>query len=96
MDHLANVLTAVVGARFAELLRAEVGDENFTTIVRRNSTPAHAYSCASHDFTDANEVMQAAWDSIGIPADEAINIDSVWYNAWDEAWDAFRSAARMR
>ena len=92
VDHLANVLTAVVGARFAELLRAEVGDETFATIVRRNSTAAHAYSCASHDFIDANDVMQAAWDSIGIPAAEAMNIDSTW----DDAWAAFRSAARMR
>lgn len=53
-------LVARVGDRFAELLKADIGDAKYEMVRQRNATDKYAGACASHDFCDANMVMRAA------------------------------------
>lgn len=68
-----------LAAMFAELLEKEIGHENMCLVALRNANEdADPASCASHDFCDANEVMQKACELTGIS-------DEFWSEAWDLA-----------
>lgn len=49
---------------FSDELRKEIGVENLAEAVRRNAGEVSGGVCHSHDFCDANMVMDAAWKSV--------------------------------
>lgn len=58
-----DVTLGQVAERFCELLRQEIGEERFEQVIRRNHArelPAEQGVCHSHDFCDANRVMDQA------------------------------------
>lgn len=53
--------------KFSALLREELGDE-IEEVIARNQNEANPSVCHSHDFTDANEIMAAAFLAVaGFP-----------------------------
>lgn len=76
-------------------LRAAIGAESYAEVIRRNRTPEYACACASHDFCDANEIMDAAFMFVTgrstIPEDEDAFISEEDTDLWNRAWDAWRA-----
>ena len=76
-------------------LRAEIGAESYAEVIRRNRTPEYDGACASHDFCDANETMDAAFMFVmgrsTIPDDEEAFISEEDTDLWNLAWDAWRA-----
>lgn len=78
----------ILARKFSQLLLAEIGRENLITVIERNKTIS-AGCCASHDFCDANMVMDAAFKTvtgkkINTQKDEAVEL-------WNQAWDIART-----
>jgi hypothetical protein len=70
---------------FARMLSAELDPETLKIVIERNATPKYAGCCASHDFTDPNEIMAEAFEAVykrlpDVREDEDID-------RWNEAWD---------
>lgn len=49
---------------FADALRKEIGLDNLREVARRNADEVDGSVCHSHDFCDANMVMDLAWRSV--------------------------------
>lgn len=78
-------LVAQVGNRFATMLKDEIGAINFATVKQRNATETYKGACASHDFCDANTVMDAAIrESLNLASNHCIDVD-FWNHAWNYA-----------
>ena len=86
--------TAIARA-FDAKLRADIGACAYAEVVRRNRTLEYDCACASHDFCDANEVMDAAFLIVmgrsTIPDDEEAFISQEDADLWNHAWDAWRA-----
>lgn len=76
-------------------LRGEIGAQSYAEVIRLNRTPEYNCACASHDFCDANEIMDAAFVSVTgrstIPDDEDAFISEENTDLWNRAWDAWRA-----
>ncbi|MEE8489378.1 MAG: hypothetical protein V3S43_03525 [Acidimicrobiia bacterium] len=59
----ATILGEEVGKRFAEIVRRDLADD-LEEIVRRNLTDEYENCCATHDFCDANMLMDEAFKDI--------------------------------
>lgn len=59
-----TALVSKLADAFVADLRANVSPADFAEIRRRNATPAYDRACASHDFIDANECMDAAFRAV--------------------------------
>ena len=72
---------------FVRLLRQTLTREEFAEMQRRNATPEYRDTgcCASHDFCDANEVMDAAFRACGIVIDDLGDDDN--HARWNRAWN---------
>jgi hypothetical protein len=68
--------------KFSQLLIDEVGRFKVCRINRLNRNEKNKDICHSHDFTDANEIMLAAREELGI---EFPNHDDEW-DVLSEAW----------
>src|SRR3989304_4399232 len=55
-----------VAREFSRLLLAEIGNKKFREVVKRNKLEKDKGICHSHDFCDANMVMQDALKIIGM------------------------------
>lgn len=49
---------------FSDALRKEIGADKLAEVVRLNATEVPGTVCHSHDFCDANVVMDVAWKSV--------------------------------
>lgn len=79
--------TNMIARKFDELLKSLVGEDNYREIVQKNRTPEYSTGCcASHDYCDANLVMNAAVYACGIDPDTDEG-NSLWNRSW-EAWRA--------
>ena len=77
---------ALVAHVFAVELRRAIGADAFAEVCRRNAAQPDGRVCHSHDFCDANMVMDEALRSIGIEADVGDVADlALWNAAWDHA-----------
>lgn len=87
----------VVAEQFIHLLREQLGGETLYKIVEANDT-IPAGCCASHDYCDANMVMDAAMRSLGIdplPEDEDGMPD--WVNElWNRSWAVAMESMKLR
>jgi hypothetical protein len=84
-----EVLAALIGDRFAAILKDWFSDEEWAEMRRRNTAdPAYAgTSCASHDFCDANMAMDEAFTELAgheIDADNEADC-ALWNAAWSHA-----------
>ena len=86
--------TAIARA-FDAKLRADIGAESYAEVIQRNRTPEYVCTCASHDYCDANEIMDAAFLIVmgrsTIPDDEEAFISQEDADLWNRAWDAWRA-----
>jgi hypothetical protein len=91
----ALALDARIAAVFAAMLEQHIGSRDMALVIERNRTPGYkdTDSCASHDFCDANMVMDATWRAMGLvpPADtvdgtpEHQEACQLWNTAWSLA-----------
>ena len=75
-----------LAVRFAQLLLSALGMKTMHEIDRRNATGPKD-SCASHDFCDANMVMESAYIEIhghSSLSDDGVNNDNT--ARWNAAW----------
>jgi len=88
---------AEVARKFAFLLLRAVGESTYAKIVARNGE-ANAIGCASHDYCDANAVMERAFREYDIEFPEVDMFDddedarAAFSALWDAAWTAWRAA----
>ena len=76
-----------LGDAFLARLLAEVGEEKYAEIVRRNRAEPDSRICHSHDFVDANVVMSEAFAEL---VGEEVDLEndahtSLWGRAWRRA-----------
>lgn len=92
-DTLSAAHVVMIGETFATMLAAELTAEQWAEMRARNVT-ADAGVCASHDFCDANMVMDPAFTAVmGRQADGASDTDAaLWSAAWDHAKAAHLTA----
>lgn len=88
------VTPEILGAKFADLLKADFTRQEWSIMRQRNRTETHPGVCHSHDFCDANMVMLAAMVELCLqsPADlSALGETSPQWNysvdLWNAAWD---------
>jgi hypothetical protein len=70
---------------FSKLLAGDLGLDIMQEVIKRNLTyPPH--TCASHDFCDANMVMDRAKENLKLGLDISSQADVlVWSRAWELA-----------
>ena len=83
MNPLATPQT--VGDEFVAILNDWLTGYEMDLIRNHNATPAYAYSCASHDFCDANMAMLTAFETLADCAFDLDNQDHV--DLFNAAWD---------
>jgi len=106
-EHALELIDAVAAA-FKKRLIAEVGEEDFASIIEKNKAlPGTSILDSSHDFCDTNRVMLDAYeDCMDIepdPMDEADNqlMAEAWgkvlgYRGWDAGNPTVRNRARAK
>jgi hypothetical protein len=90
--HLITIKEQIAG-KFYDLLKQELSADEWREMVRRNTQePEYADhgACASHDFLDANMVMDAAFRAVGISPFDGDHISDEATDIWNAAWDMFR------
>ena len=76
-----NPIIVDLAARFATQLRKELGDATVEAIHKTN-LERNDETCASHDYLDANEVMNHAWyQAFGENVDPRFD-NEIWSAAW--------------
>lgn len=79
----------ILAQKFASELRRQIGDEKVGRVIERNVRRGN--SCASHDFCDANMVMDAAWREL-FGASIDLN-DETQCKLWSDAWTRAKQSA---
>jgi hypothetical protein len=91
-DNDALPLPHRLAAVFSHLLAEEIEDDNMAAVVRLNEFGESDLVCRSHDFCDANIVMDAAHAAMGLPTpgDEGLEDGTEAHEEacrlWSEAW----------
>lgn len=81
-----------VAAAFARRLRDRLTEREMEEVVRRNGRATSPHTCASHDFVDANMVMDAAMREV-CGEDLVGDAASEWAaELWNAAWAAAKAA----
>lgn len=70
---------------FGIQLLKELGQLQLLTVIKLNAAEPNSSICHSHDFTDANEVMNEAWD-ITYPGTPFNMHNDTHCQYWSEAW----------
>lgn len=84
-----------VGEKFARLLREAATDKDWEDMLSANAEETNPLVCHSHDFTDANVVMEEAFHNLDLktaadfnesgPAVKFARDGATWL--WNAAWD---------
>lgn len=88
-------LVALLAGEFCVTLRNELTAEEIAYVNARNAVePAGSGVCHSHDYCDANMVMQKAFENLGIPTpvDSDNPDDDERFGLWNAAWDIAKDA----
>lgn len=99
-ERASDVDIEAMARRFSELLLDEIGETRLSAVNERNGTDAFyrtSDTCASHDFCDANMVMEAAFRHImgrdpWMPCDReegkcTEDDEQADVHAWNAAWE---------
>jgi hypothetical protein len=77
-----------VGTKFAELVRECLSDSEYKEMCRLNESETDTNICHSHDYCDANEIMDDVMAEFDLPkmSEESGNdFIAFWNTAWDYA-----------
>jgi len=83
-----------LAATFVRILRQTIGDEKYAKVVALNGVELNPDVCHSHDFCDANMVMDAAFHTFGVDPLEygyteedgmSQEVCDLWNAAWNRA-----------
>ena len=91
-------LVCTVAFAFGRKLREQLGEDKYLELVVENGKRADG-SCASHDFCDANVLMDAALASEGVTSPDAEDCadfhdcDEAYTELWNAAWDMWKANA---
>ena len=79
--------------KFSQLLVESIGLTSVQEANRRNQTDAYKDCCGSHDFCDANMVMLAAFEALGLkdPLARPSVDHEPDFTLWNEAWEIARN-----
>jgi hypothetical protein len=82
--------TQKVAVEFSKLVREELADVLLVVIAVNRANPPSV--CATHDFCDANMLMQQAFiNALGV--DPVDYLTEEWYvEVWNEAWNIAKAA----
>lgn len=78
------VTPAVLAVEFSKTLRAVLSSQEMEQVIARNQEESNPHVCHSHDFCDANMVMDAALGSLGVEDPDVS--DPVVVSLWNQAW----------
>jgi hypothetical protein len=93
MNTKAAPTVADIACAFVQRLRAQLTPEQMDQVVARNAEEKVAYICHTHDFCDANILMERAFAKCGIsPFNAAGELDDDRAQLWNEAWDAAKAS----
>lgn len=68
-------------------LEDTIGEQAFLEVIRKQQAAPVNGVCYSHDYCDANEVMETALQTLGIPIwDKEGNLDGEAAELWNAAW----------
>jgi len=77
-----------IAENFADLLCEEIGKDDYRNVVNRNK-PSAGF-CLSHDYCDANMIMQEAIKQYGILAfNDDEEITELYTHIANKSWDIF-------
>jgi len=85
-----------IARKFGYLLLRAVGNETYARIINLNLAHNDG-SCASHDFCDANLIMEAAFRQYDIElpdaddADADADLHAACTDLWNTAWDLWKA-----
>jgi hypothetical protein len=99
IDLLAFKTAKMVARKFSQLLRKEM-QADLDIAIKRNRAERDHGVCHTHDFCDANMVMDAAMRACGIDPDKAKDedgepiepFDAEFTALWNEAWNIAKGA----
>ena len=83
-----------LAAAFVRILRQTIGEEKYAKVVALNGVELNPDVCHSHDFCDANMVMDAAFHTFGVDPLEygyteedgmSQEVCDLWNAAWNRA-----------
>ena len=81
-----NEVAGKIAARFTERLQSILTESQFAEVINRNAERTNNILCASHDFCDANMVMESAYaDTTGLDPNDEYD-ESLHLIMWDTAW----------
>lgn len=92
---LALKIPVAIAQAFAKELRLVLNDEQWSEMRKRNADNDDENVCASHDFVDANMVMESAFEKVTNRTDFDADNDAdcaLWNSAWRIAKKFFLSA----
>ena len=87
--------TKEVARNFCVLMRKAIGPHMLARVVNLNSAESSPNVCHTHDYCDANMVMEAAMHEAGVETDtetEGDGGDRPWFPVWNAAWDMAKAA----
>ena len=91
---MPNPMPAVLARAFSRDMSACLSPLHLSEVVRRNALQANPSICHSHDFCDANMVMNQTLQEFGVVdfdvADEAGQL--AMCRLWNEAWGMAKQA----
>ena len=89
--------TLQLAERFLVRLTEELGETTYREACVRNAQEPTPGICHSHDFCDANMVMLAAFQDVGLDVPDADSDDQTLWNAsWEMAFLAMVQIGRGR
>jgi hypothetical protein len=85
----------VLAERFVTHMRESLTRAQLAEVDARNAVESDPGICHSHDFCDANVVMLAAWEDVGLKFDDDLagegDLNPKGAALWNEAWDLARA-----
>jgi len=94
---IAAIVTKMADT-FTDLLRSELSVDEFREMQVRNTAETSRGVCHSHDFLDANALMEIAFiETTGRDNDCGNEADAaIWSAAWEEAFQRYLTAQPTR
>jgi len=93
-DDWSAVLVFLISDNFAAALRQYLTSDEYAEMQRRNASDNNPLVCHSHDFCDANEIMDAAFIAVlgrsSLPDDIDAGMSDADIAMWNAAWNTAR------
>lgn len=87
-----RAVTETIARAFAANLAATIGEANMRAVVAKNATPKYHGCCASHDYCDANIVMQDTLEACGVSVWNDDDMNDAAIALFNAAWTLARKS----